>query len=97
MVAGIGITLNSGSWPPPARRSTAGCSSTSTVGPSLPDVYAAGDVANHAPPIFRRVGVEHWNNAYQQGRAAARAMRGGSQRYDYLHSFWSDRYEHVIE
>ncbi|HSB40683.1 MAG TPA: FAD-dependent oxidoreductase [Methylomirabilota bacterium] len=64
---------------------------------SLPDVYAAGDVANHLHPIFGRLRVEHWNNGVRQGRAAAQAMLGGTQPYDYLHSFWSDQYEHVLE
>jgi len=64
---------------------------------SLRDVYAAGDVANHLHPDFGRLRVEHWNNGYQQGRAAARAMLGGTQPYDYLHSFWSDQYEHAIQ
>lgn len=64
---------------------------------SLPDVYAAGDVANHQHPLFGRVRVEHWNNAERQGRAAAMAMLGETRPYDYLHSFWSDQYEHKIE
>jgi 3-phenylpropionate/trans-cinnamate dioxygenase ferredoxin reductase subunit len=41
--------------------------------------------------------VEHWNNGYQQGRAAARSLLGAGQPYDYVHTFWSDQYEHVIE
>ena len=41
---------------------------------SLPDVYAAGDVANHLHPVFGRVRVEHYNNGEQMGRAAARSM-----------------------
>ncbi len=64
---------------------------------SLPDVYAAGDVANHLHPVFGRLRVEHWNNGYRQGRAAAHAMAGGARPYDYMHSFWSDQYEHVVE
>ena len=64
---------------------------------SLPDVYAAGDVANHLHPLFGRLRVEHWNNGYQQGRAAARAMLDGPEPYDYLHTFWSDQYEHTIQ
>jgi 3-phenylpropionate/trans-cinnamate dioxygenase ferredoxin reductase component len=64
---------------------------------SLPDVYAAGDVANHLHPLFGRLRVEHWNNGYRQGQATARAMLGGPEAYDYLHSFWSDQYEHLIE
>jgi 3-phenylpropionate/trans-cinnamate dioxygenase ferredoxin reductase component len=64
---------------------------------SLPDVVAAGDVTNHLHPIFGRLRVEHWNNGYQQGRAAARSLLDGTQPYDYIHTFWSDQYEHVIE
>ena len=64
---------------------------------SAPDVYAAGDVANHLHPLFGRIRVEHYNNAEKQGTAAARSMLGSTARYDYLHSFWSDQYEHKIE
>jgi 3-phenylpropionate/trans-cinnamate dioxygenase ferredoxin reductase subunit len=64
---------------------------------SLADVYAAGDVASHLHPLFGRLRVEHWNNGLQHGRAAARAMLGGTEPYDYVHSFWSDQYEHLIE
>ena len=64
---------------------------------SAPDVYAAGDVANHLHPVFGRVRVEHYNNAEQMGRAAARSMLGSTAPYDYIHSFWSDQYEHKLE
>jgi 3-phenylpropionate/trans-cinnamate dioxygenase ferredoxin reductase subunit len=61
------------------------------------DVYAAGDVANHLHPLFGRVRVEHYNNAEKQGAAAARSMLGSGTPYDYIHSFWSDQYEHKLE
>jgi 3-phenylpropionate/trans-cinnamate dioxygenase ferredoxin reductase subunit len=64
---------------------------------SRPDVYAAGDVANQLHPLFGRVRVEHYNNAEKQGRAAARSMLGSAAPYDYIHSFWSDQYEHKLE
>jgi 3-phenylpropionate/trans-cinnamate dioxygenase ferredoxin reductase subunit len=64
---------------------------------SVPDVYAAGDVANQLHPVFGRVRVEHYNNAEKQGRFAARSMLGAEAPYDYIHSFWSDQYEHDIE
>jgi 3-phenylpropionate/trans-cinnamate dioxygenase ferredoxin reductase component len=64
---------------------------------SAPDVYAAGDVANHLHPLFGRVRVEHYNNAEKQGAAAARSMLGSTAPYDYLYTFWSDQYEHKIE
>jgi 3-phenylpropionate/trans-cinnamate dioxygenase ferredoxin reductase subunit len=64
---------------------------------SVPDVYGAGDVANQLHPVFGRVRVEHYNNAEKQGRFAARSMLGAEAPYDYIHSFWSDQYEHNIE
>jgi 3-phenylpropionate/trans-cinnamate dioxygenase ferredoxin reductase subunit len=57
-------------------------------------IYAAGDVANHQHPVFaRRMRVEHWQNAMQQGAAAARSMLGTGQPYDAIHWFWSDQYD----
>ena len=57
-------------------------------------IYAAGDVANHWHPVFgRRMRVEHWQNAMQQGAAAARSMLGTRQPYDAIHWFWSDQYD----
>jgi 3-phenylpropionate/trans-cinnamate dioxygenase ferredoxin reductase subunit len=64
---------------------------------SAPDVYAAGDVANHLHPLFGRVRVEHYNNGEKMGAAAARSMLGATAPYDYLYTFWSDQYEHKIE
>jgi 3-phenylpropionate/trans-cinnamate dioxygenase ferredoxin reductase component len=64
---------------------------------SAPDVYVAGDVANHLHPLFGRIRVEHFNNAEKQGAAAARSMLGSTAPYDYLYTFWSDQYEHKIE
>jgi 3-phenylpropionate/trans-cinnamate dioxygenase ferredoxin reductase subunit len=60
-------------------------------------IFAAGDVANHLHPIFGRVRVEHYNNAEKQGAAAARSMLGSRVAYRYLHSFWSDQFEHKLE
>ena len=64
---------------------------------SAADVYAAGDVANHLHPVFGRVRVEHFNNGENMGGAAARSMLGSTAPYDYIHSFWSDQYEHKLE
>ena len=64
---------------------------------SVPNVYAAGDVANHLHPVFGRLRVEHYNNAEKQGRAAARAILGDQRPYDDIHSFWSDQYEDKLE
>ena len=64
---------------------------------NVPNVFAAGDVANLLHPVFGRARVEHYNNAEKQGQAVARAVLGKLQAYDYIYSFWSDQYEHKIE
>lgn len=97
VVAGIGIAPNSELLAGAGAAVDNGILVDALCQSSLPGVYAAGDVANHLHPLFGRLRVEHWNNGFQQGRAAARTMLGGTQPYDYLHSFWSDQYEHLLE
>src|SRR3712207_9119656 len=61
---------------------------------SAPGVFAAGDVANAWRPRYgRRVRVEHWANALEQGPAAARSMLGRGEPFDELPYFFSDQYE----
>jgi 3-phenylpropionate/trans-cinnamate dioxygenase ferredoxin reductase subunit len=64
---------------------------------SVPDVYAAGDIANHLHPVLGRVRVEHYNSAGHHGAAAARSMLGSTVPFDYIHNFWSDQYEHTLQ
>lgn len=97
VVAGIGIVPNSELLAAAGAAVDNGVLVDALCQSSLPGVYAAGDVANHLHPLFGRLRVEHWNNGAQQGRAAARTMLGGTQPYHYLHSFWSDQYEHLLE
>ena len=97
VVAGIGIVPNSELLAGAGAAVDNGVLVDALCRTSLPDVFAAGDVANHLHPLFGRLRVEHWNNGFQQWRAATRTMLGGTQPYDYVHSFWSDQYEHLIE
>jgi 3-phenylpropionate/trans-cinnamate dioxygenase ferredoxin reductase subunit len=61
---------------------------------NIPNVFAAGDVANHMHPLFgRRLRVEHYDNALRQGAAAARSMLGRQDPFDDAHWFWSDQYD----
>jgi 3-phenylpropionate/trans-cinnamate dioxygenase ferredoxin reductase component len=61
---------------------------------SLPDVYAAGDVANwYHPRLGQHLRVEHFDNAQNQGVAAARSMLGQGQPYAPVNYFWSDQYD----
>jgi 3-phenylpropionate/trans-cinnamate dioxygenase ferredoxin reductase subunit len=65
---------------------------------SAENVFAAGDVANHPHPFYgRRIRVEHWANALNQGPAAARAMLGDQKPYERLPYFFSDQYDVGME
>jgi 3-phenylpropionate/trans-cinnamate dioxygenase ferredoxin reductase subunit len=65
---------------------------------SDPSVFAAGDVANAWHPFYaRRLRVEHWANALNQGPAAARAMLGLEGAYDRIPYFFSDQYDVGME
>jgi 3-phenylpropionate/trans-cinnamate dioxygenase ferredoxin reductase subunit len=65
---------------------------------SAPGVFAAGDVASAENAFYgRRVRVEHWANALDQGPAAARAMLGREVRWDRLPFFFSDQYDSGME
>jgi 3-phenylpropionate/trans-cinnamate dioxygenase ferredoxin reductase subunit len=93
-VAGLGIEPN---IPPVAVEQQNGILVDECCRASAPDVYAAGDVANHLHPLFGRIRVEHYNNGEKMGAAAARSMLGSTAPYDYVHSFWSDQYDHKLE
>lgn len=93
-VAGIGIQPD---VPPVPVAQQNGILADELCRASAADVYVAGDVANQLHPLFGRIRVEHYNNAEKQGTAAARSMLGSTSPYDYVHSFWSDQYEHKIE
>jgi 3-phenylpropionate/trans-cinnamate dioxygenase ferredoxin reductase subunit len=48
---------------------------------SEPHIWAAGDVANHDHPTLGRIRAEHWDNAIEQGKHAARSMLGDETPY----------------
>ena len=65
---------------------------------SSSDVFAAGDVAAaHHPRYDRRVRVEHWANAADQGAAAARSMLDRGDAYTKVPFFFSDQYDLGME
>ncbi|MFC7494786.1 MULTISPECIES: NAD(P)/FAD-dependent oxidoreductase [unclassified Nocardioides] len=68
-----------------------------TLRSSRPDVYAAGDIAAHDHPRLGRLRVEHWDNAIEQGRAAARNMLGAETAYDRTPYFFTDQYDLGVE
>jgi hypothetical protein len=60
----------------------------------VPGVWAAGDIANYPDQIFhRRMRVEHWDNAVEQGRVAMRNMMGKLQPFIHVPYFFSDAFD----
>jgi NADPH-dependent 2,4-dienoyl-CoA reductase/sulfur reductase-like enzyme len=68
---------------------------------SAPDVVAAGDVARWYNPLFEEnMRVEHWTNAIDQGRFAARRLVRGPEAsgpFAPVPYFWSDQYDVKIQ
>jgi len=58
---------------------------------SAPGIFAAGDIAEYDSVVHgRRLRIEHWDVAFNQGRYAALNMLGGPEPYDVVPYFWSD-------
>jgi 3-phenylpropionate/trans-cinnamate dioxygenase ferredoxin reductase subunit len=65
---------------------------------SDPDIFACGDVASsHNPLVGERIRVEHWSNALNGGKAAAKAMLGQPVVYDRVPYFYTDQYDLGME
>lgn len=59
-----------------------------------PDIFAAGDCANHPNRLLgRRLRLESVHNALEQGKTAALAMCGKLVEYAQIPWFWSDQYD----
>ncbi|MDR2996538.1 MAG: FAD-dependent oxidoreductase [Microbacterium sp.] len=69
-----------------------------TLRTSDPDIYAIGDVANHEHPVLgRRIRVEHWDTAIEQGKVAAHNLLGAGEPYTHLPYFFTDQYDLGME
>ncbi len=68
---------------------------------AAPDITAAGDVARWPNPLFdEMMRVEHWDNAVEQGAAAARRLlvsAEDAEPFSPVPWFWSDQYDRKIQ
>jgi 3-phenylpropionate/trans-cinnamate dioxygenase ferredoxin reductase component len=98
VVVGIGVAPRTGLVENAGLRIENGVLVDERLETSVPGVFAAGDVANARHPFYgRRLRVEHWANALNQGPIAARAMLGQEVAYDEIPYFFSDQYDVGME
>jgi 3-phenylpropionate/trans-cinnamate dioxygenase ferredoxin reductase subunit len=64
-----------------------------------PAIYAIGDCANFPHPLFggRRLRLEAWRNAFDQGAHVAKALLGETEPFAALPWFWSDQYDIMLQ
>ena len=62
-------------------------------------IFAAGDCCSFPSALYngRRLRLEAWRNAQEQGAVAAANMLGGGKAYDPVPWFWSDQYDEVLQ
>jgi len=70
-----------------------------TLRTSDPDIYAAGDCCSFPLAIYggRRVRLESWRNAQDQGTLAARNMLGATEPISSVPWFWSDQHDLTLQ
>jgi len=65
---------------------------------SDPDIFSAGDVTNHPNDLLgKRIRLESWENAQNQGIAAGKAMLDKGESYNEIPWFWSDQHDSNIQ
>jgi 3-phenylpropionate/trans-cinnamate dioxygenase ferredoxin reductase subunit len=66
---------------------------------SDPDIFAAGDCCSFPHALYddRRIRLEAWRSAQEQGAVAAQNMLGRKVRYQAVPWFWSDQYELTLQ
>lgn len=66
---------------------------------SDPDIFAAGDCCSYPVAVYggRRVRLESWRNAQEQGNVAAANMLGKDQGFEAVPWFWSDQYDLTLQ
>jgi 3-phenylpropionate/trans-cinnamate dioxygenase ferredoxin reductase component len=64
-----------------------------------PAIWAAGDCCSFIHPLFenRRMRLESWRNALEQGELAARNLLGADEPQSAVPWFWSDQYDLCLQ
>ena len=93
-VVGVGVVPNVGFLAGSGIALDDGVAVDDRFAASVPDVFAAGDVASFLDPLYgRRRRIEHWSNADYQGGEAGRILAGRGGGYDTVSSFSSEVFD----
>ena len=94
VVAGVGIHPNLDLAKEAGLKVNSGIIVSERLETSVPDIYAAGDVASFLhSALDKRTRVEHEDNAVQMGKIAGRNMAGANESYTHVPMFYSDLFE----
>jgi 3-phenylpropionate/trans-cinnamate dioxygenase ferredoxin reductase subunit len=82
-----GLTVENGIW------------TDETLATSDSDIFAAGDCCSFPHGLYggKRIRLEAWRNAQDQGTHAAHNMLGASQPFLEIPWFWSDQYDQTLQ
>jgi NADPH-dependent 2,4-dienoyl-CoA reductase/sulfur reductase-like enzyme len=94
VVVGVGVTPQTSWLEGSGLRLADGIVCDAALNAGVPGVYAAGDAASWHNELFgRRMRVEHWTSASEQGRhAALELLHGTAAPFAGSNDFWSDQY-----
>ncbi|RFB80359.1 NAD(P)/FAD-dependent oxidoreductase [Methylovirgula sp. 4M-Z18] len=99
LVVGIGATPNTELAQAAGLATDNGIAVDALLRTSDPDIFAAGDCTSFPLALYggRRVRLESWRNAQEQGVLAATNMLGGSEPAAAVPWFWSDQYDLTLQ
>lgn len=99
VIAGVGASPNTSLADDAGLQVGNGISVDEFLQTSDPAILAAGDCAAATHPLFdgRRIRLESWRNAHEQGVLAAHNMIGHTSTQTAVPWFWSDQYELCLQ
>ena len=94
VVVGVGVTPQTGWLAGSGLQLADGIVCDATLNAGVPRISAAGDAASwHSELFARRMRVEHWTNAAEQGRhVALELLHGSATPFAGSNYVWSDQY-----
>lgn len=99
ILAGIGVLPETGLAAAAGLALENGIRVDATLATDDPEIFAAGDCCSFPHPLYegRRLRLESWRNAQDQGNHAAANLLGAAAPFAAVPWFWSDQYELCLQ